>query len=136
MKFNLTALFLVVSAIHAFAQLEKTMHQTFEVGEARQIVLDLYGEYEIKHWEGNNVMTETSVKIFNATPQVLNHLVNQQRYDIQPAATGEVLKLASSDMKRESIMTKHGDCSEYVVLIVYMPAQFQSTDNLIFTRKD
>jgi hypothetical protein len=135
MRLILTALFLAAFTINAFAQLEKTIHQTFEVGNARQIVLDLYGEYETKPWAGSNVMTETSIKIFNASPQIFNHMVEQlHRYDIKAETLGEVLKLVSLDKKREAVRTKHGDYSEIIVLTVYIPEQFHSDDKLNFVR--
>lgn len=117
------------------AQLEKVIHQTFEIGEANNIALDLVGTYEIEPWAGNNILTETKIQMFNASPAILNHFVKEKRYEIQVESEGISLKLISFDKERRAIKYKEGECSEIVNVRIFVPEDFEKIDKSHLVRK-
>lgn len=132
MKHLFLSLSLLCLSTCAFGQLQKLLHQTFELGTATQISLDLYGEYEIQVWAGNTILTETTIKLYDASPGILNHFVEKGRYDIKSQLTSDALKLTSEDKERSPIKTnkkeEEGKVSfEEVKLRLFMPDTFKKT---------
>ncbi len=65
------------------AQLQKVLHRPFEVDSARVIVLDLYGEYEVQPWAGDNILVEMTVKLYQASDGLLKHFIEKEkRYEM------------------------------------------------------
>ena len=125
MKLFLTSVFTLLSVTFSFGQLEKTIHQTFEIGDAATIDLDLYGTYEIIPWAGNNMMSETQIELYSASASILNHFVEKdQRYLIESDSTASNLTLRSHDKKRVAIRTRNGECFEIVHLKIFVPEKF------------
>ncbi len=125
MKYSLTIVFVLFCISFSFGQLEKTFHQTFEIGETASIALDLYGEYEIEFWAGTNLMTETKVELYNSSPSIFNHFIEKEkRYVIEADTTGGVFTLRSHDKKRVPIRTRTGECFEIARLKVFVPEKF------------
>ncbi|MEY3050813.1 MAG: hypothetical protein RLY31_598 [Bacteroidota bacterium] len=119
----------------AHAQLEKTIHQTFETGTAGEVRLDLYGEYEVIAWAGNFIMTETKIEIFNATSYIFNYLIDRQnRYLVESSQSDGIFHLYSHDKKREVIRTKSGDCEEKIIMKVFIPEKFISNGSLTYLK--
>lgn len=113
---------------NAQAQLEKVMHQTFEVGNMEGISLDLVGEYDIEKWAGNTIMTETKVELYEASPAILNHFVSKdKRYEILADTLNNQLVLSSLDKERKPIRTKTQECPEIVHVRVFVPDTFEMT---------
>ena len=56
-------LFLFIAcSISAKAQIEKTIHQTFEIkDEVTTVALDIFDEFEVEEWAGNNIMAVAKV---------------------------------------------------------------------------
>lgn len=136
-KFQLTLSFLIFSTAAVFGQLEKTIHQTFEVGDASSIKLDLYGEYIVEPWAGSTLMTETKIELYEASPSILNHFVEkEQRYFIEADTTGGNFILRSFDKKRTAIRTRSGECFEIVKLKVYTPDNYAVKDETTLVKKD
>lgn len=133
---TLLSFFAMSAATGAFAQLEKTIHQTFPVNDLKTITLDLKGEYIVEPWAGNTVMTETKIQLFNGTPYILDHFVEKKkRYDIVADTTGGTLLLASFDKKRDAIKAKTGECTELITLRVFIPDYFAARDERTFEVK-
>jgi hypothetical protein len=110
-----------------FGQLEKTLHQTFDLGEKTTLLLDLYGEYAIVPWAGNNILVETNVQLYNSTSSVLKHFIEKDlRYqiDVDTMQSG-ALVLVSHDKKRIGLRTKTGAVStEVITTKVFVPEDF------------
>lgn len=118
---------MLMLASTASAQLEKTIHQTFPLEDKASINLDLYGEYTLVPWAGNNVLIETRVELYNSTPSILKHFVEKElRYQIDMDSTNSgILKLSSHDKKRISIRNKTGtESTEIITTKVFVPDNF------------
>ncbi len=136
LPFLVSVLFLFLDEA-AHAQLEKTIHQTFEIGASEEIKLDLYGEYEVISWAGNFIMTETKIEIFNATSYIFNYLIDRQnRYLVESNQADGTFHLYSHDKKREVIRTKSGDCEEKILMKVFIPEKFITDGSLTYVKHD
>ncbi len=135
MKFYLVFILSFFSIAASFSQVEKTIHQTFDLGESKSIMLDLAGEYSIQPWAGNTVMTETRVELYDASPAIMNHVYEkEERYKIEADTLGGAIKLISFDKKREPIRTRSGTCTEIVHINVFVPENFQSQGETTFVK--
>ena len=128
------------SAHNSFAQLEKVMHQTFSVdADMSTIDLDLTGDYEFEYWAGSSIMTETKVELYESSPAILNHFVEEaKRYEILADTLDTILRLHSLDKKREPIRrSQEKECPEIVNVKIFVPEDFEAStsENKIFIRK-
>jgi hypothetical protein len=140
MTYKLATLFvlLVFAQFAATAQLEKTIHQAFDIGNRNTVALDLYGEYSIEPWAGNNILIETNVLLYNSTSSVLKHFVEKDlRYNIESDTTvSETLRLFSHDKKRISLRTKTGaESTEVITTKVFVPEDFVIQDQRLLIRE-
>ncbi|MCF8282889.1 MAG: hypothetical protein K9J45_21020 [Bacteroidales bacterium] len=119
-------------ALSAFGQLEKTIHQTFDLASKANVELDLYGEYTLIPWAGNNILVETKIQLFNSSASILKHFIEKdQRYLIEAdTSSNGLLKLYSHDMKRSSLRTKTGaESTEVVETRIFIPENFIIRDD-------
>lgn len=122
-------------ALNANAQLQKILHQSFEIEEVNSISLDLYGEYEIEKWAGNTILTETHIQLFDATPSILRFFVEQGRYEIEGSLNNETsFTMASKDKERRSLKTKEGECYEFIKVRILVPEEFTITNEKSLVR--
>ncbi len=126
-KISILLFFSLFFSAVGFCQLEKTLHQTFDLGEKTTLLLDLYGEYAIVPWAGNNVLVETNVQLYNSTSSVLRHFIEKDlRYqiDVDTMQAG-ALVLVSHDKKRIGLRTKTGaESTEVITTKVFVPEDF------------
>ena len=123
-------LFIVFFSKIANAQLEKTIHQTFEVKNLTSISLNLISDSTIViPWAGNTILTETKVELYDASPSILAHFMDKEhRYAIQADTTGKAIQLYNVNQERKPIHTKHGECFERVRIRVFVPEDFKQED--------
>ncbi len=132
MKRLLWMVFLQFLALSLPAQLKKTLHQTFEVGDSiREIQLELAGEVRARHWAGQNILTTSLVELYDASPAILEYFVVEgRRYEIVADTLGTVLRLRHYEPQRRPIRTRHGECPEILQVKVYVPESFAPADSL------
>jgi len=115
----------LLGSVPVQAQLQKVLHRPFEPDSAQVIVLDLYGEYQVQPWAGDNILVETTVKLYQASDGLLKHFIEKEkRYEMEVVREGEVFKLVSKDKKRATIKTPHGECFETVEVRIFLPDRF------------
>lgn len=136
MKFFCALCFLTLTFTTAHAQLEKVLHQTFEIGDVAEIKLDFYGEYQIELWVGENVMTETQIQLTGASPAILKHFVEKaRRYDVEMEIQDGVARFYSFDKERPGIRTRESVCDEKVQMRIFVPDDFKIVDQKTLVRK-
>ena len=96
----LTLLFLLGFYGISQAQMERTMYQVFEIDSAQTVQLEIAGEYQILEWAGNSILVETNVQIWDASREILGHLIEDGRYDLATDST------AGPNPKKVRIFTK------------------------------
>ena len=107
-------------SIQAHAQLQTIIHSTFPIDTAETVTLQLYGAYEVEPWPGNNILTETKIKLFDGSKSLLNFFLEGGRYDIEYTLEDKTITMISKDDKRLPV----GESSEEVNLRVFMPDTF------------
>lgn len=118
------------------AQLKQTVHQTFDIDEAKTISIDMAGEYEIVKWAGNTIMTHTYIELSDARPSILSYYLDAGRYEIEGAASGEQFSLVSKDKIRRAIRYKNLECYEYTKVKIFVPDDFVIINKNSLTREE
>jgi hypothetical protein len=121
-----------------FGQLEKTIHQTFNVTDATNIAVQVSGDFKVENWPGDAVLVETSIKLENATNAILKHVVETGRYTIvlEDQGNGSNFLLKEQNTKRAKINTKNGLVNETIEIKIFIPSFFDISNPTLCTRKD
>ncbi|MCB0532237.1 MAG: hypothetical protein H6574_20235 [Lewinellaceae bacterium] len=111
--------------IRAAAQMERTVYQVFEVDSAKTVTLDIVGfTYpELHVWAGNSILTEANIQVWEASPEIVNFLIEQGRYAFEKEIEGDVLRIFTKIRKREDIKLPgmHTKCVEQTTVKVFIP---------------
>lgn len=136
MRFLLT-LALLAFAAYAFAQDPADIyHKTVDLTEINQVSLDVYknDKLEIKSWPGDDILIETSVRLNNGDPHILKFFLDKKRWDLGETITGDQLKLESVDKTRRVVQGTETTSSETVLIVVYVPEDFEAAGDRFFRR--
>ena len=127
----------VFGATSVFAQLEKTIHQTFNVTDAQNIVVNISADYELKTWPGDAMLIETNVKLENATKAILDYVVESGRYkiELQDQGGGSNFNLIEKTINRAKLTTKMGLVNETVGIKIFVPENFDIGNKSQLTKK-
>lgn len=118
------------------AQLEKTIHQTFELSKPDQISLQIKGDYELITWSGDHILTETNIQLFDATEGIFKHYLKAGRYEIlADSSQAQNFQLYSKDQERKLLRTKRGECFEVVKIKIFVPENFDVSNPALLVRK-
>jgi hypothetical protein len=60
--------------------------------------------------------------------------MRQNRYVLQPQLDGNAMTLSSFDTKRRLVKGTEGIAQERVMIVVYLPEDFEPTDDRVFAR--
>jgi len=122
------ALLLVCETAHA--QMERTMYQVFELDSAKVVDLDLAGIYELQVWAGSSILVETNIQISHASPEILDFLIKQGRYDVVADTISEtVVRIKTRIRDRKPIKTPDGECTEIATTKLFVPDTFIWTED-------
>lgn len=138
---HLLSLFLSVAfCFNLQAQMERTMYQVFEVDSAQTIHFEVAGEYAILPWAGNSILVETNVQIWDASREILSHLIKEGRYDLatdsMATPNAKELRIFTKNLDRKPIKRLDGQkCLEIAVTKIFVPDTFiVSDDKKLLTR--
>jgi hypothetical protein len=123
----------------ASAQMERTIYQVFEVDSAGTVTLDLAGLYEVQAWAGTNILAETNIQIWHASPEILGFLIKEGRYDLVGEKVDGGLDIYTKERNRKPLKTKEGEVTEIATAKIFVPDFYTWTkqDNLtVLQRKD
>ena len=124
------SIFLLFAIGAAEAQMERTMYQVFEVDSAKVVNLDLAGIYELQVWAGSSILVETNIQISHASPEILDYLIKQGRYDVVADTISEtVVKIKTKVRDRKPIKTPDGECTEIATTKLFIPDTFIWTED-------
>lgn len=120
-----TLLFGCLLSFQLFAQMERTVYQVFEVDSVQNVTLDIVGfTYpELHVWAGNNILTEANIQVWEASPAIVNFLIDQGRYAFESEKNGDSLRVFTKVRKREDIKLPgmHSKCTEQTTIKVFIP---------------
>jgi hypothetical protein len=124
------SIFLLFAIGAVEAQMERTMYQVFEVDSAKVVNLDLAGIYELQVWAGSSILVETNIQISHASPEILDYLIKQGRYDVVADTISEtVVKIKTKVRDRKPIKTPDGECTEIATTKLFIPDTFIWTED-------
>jgi hypothetical protein len=125
MKYIFTILLSSIGLL-ASAQVEKTLHQTFELSdENTQVELDIFDEFEVEEWSSNNIMIVTSATLESGAQHVLDFYVREGRYSVEKSGEKETLILTSKDKVRKGMKYKDSIIYEIVKMKLYIPENYE-----------
>jgi hypothetical protein len=123
----------------ARAQMVRTLYQLFQVDSAQTLRLDISDIYEINTWAGNSVLVETTIKLGNGSPEILDYLIKKGRYDIaMDTVSPTELRLYTKmpDRDKNKLKTPSGEVTEIPEAKIFVPDSFIWTeDRKTLTRK-
>ena len=127
-------LFLLLTGT-TYGQLQRTIHKTFSLDSAEVVELNLYGDdYVVETWAGDNILTETKIKLYNASKTILNFFMERGRYDIEGQIEENILVLTSKNSSRPPIKNKDLQCHEVISLRIFMPDTFAESGGASWTK--
>jgi len=129
----LLPLLCLVTALQA--QISKTFHQSFELQpNTTTVAIDLDGEIAFETWNSNTILIETNLKVYDASPNIINHFVKNGRYEIDGNQADGMLTISPKDSERKPIRTRKGECFEELVVKMYVPEEFDLSNPKRITR--
>lgn len=124
----------------AHAQMVRTLYQLFEVDSVQTIQLEISDIYEINTWAGNSVLIETTIKLGNGSPEILDFLIKKGRYDVAiDSSMKESIRLYTKmpDRDKNKLKTPAGEVTEIPEAKIFVPDTFIWTDDKkTLTRKE
>lgn len=114
------------------AQMVRTLYQLFEVDSVKTIQLEISDIYEIYTWAGNSVLIETTIKLGNGSPEILDFLIKKGRYDVAiDSSSRENIRLYTKmpDRDKNKLKTPSGEVTEIPEAKIFVPDTFIWTDD-------
>lgn len=110
------------------AQMERTIYQVFPADSIPTIQLDLtHATYEIVAWAGDNLMVETNIRVWNASPEIVKHLIELGRYELVAEKKEQSLLIGHKLKERKPIKTPRGECTEIAQIKLFVPDMYHWT---------
>ena len=111
------------------AQFSKSLHDVIELEDAKELRFDIAGDVIIENWKGGMVLVETKVDLYNASRDLLNFLLESDRYVIVSDLVEDELSIASLSKNRNIIQTSEGTVDEQVRVTVRVPEDYIISDD-------
>jgi hypothetical protein len=124
----LLAALILFLAGNAFGQLRKTIHQSFDLPDSTKTLVINFPEadqWKVELWAGNSIMTESDIKMYSATKAIFNFFVEKGRYNYLTVEKGDSLAMVGQDPKRQIIKAGEMECSEEVLVRIFIPDTFE-----------
>ena len=130
--------FMAVFSHAAHAQMERTIYQVFEPDSATVVTLDIAGEYEVIAWAGSNILAETNIKVWHASPVIVKDLIKNGRYAMASKREGNALSIATKERDRKPLKTRKGEVTELAKVKFFVPDTFTWPEGAVkqMTKKD
>ena len=122
---NFPIIILLLFSLSTQAQLERVIHQTFEIKEeVNAVSLDLLDSYEIEKWAGNNIMTVAKIELTGGANHILDFFVKEGRYEMEMKEEETKATLTNILKERKEMNWKNGLVFELVTIKMYVPEDF------------
>ena len=122
---NFPIIIFLLFSLSTQAQLERVIHQTFEIKEeVNAVSLDLLDSYEIEKWAGNNIMTVAKIELTGGANHILDFFVKEGRYEMEMKEEETKATLTNILKERKEMNWKNGLVFELVTIKMYVPEDF------------
>lgn len=126
-------------ASSAKAQMSRTIYQVFEVDSVKTVNLDIADVYDIYSWAGSTILIETNVQLSHGSPEILDYLIKEGRYDVDMDTSAmPTVRIFTKmpDRKKKRVKTPDGEITELPEAKIFVPDTFTWTnDKKVMTRK-
>ena len=132
-----TALFIGLNAFAVQAQVEKTFFQSFDIKDGvRSIYIQSFDNYELKSWNGVQLMIETSARLDGGNMDLLGILIKDNYYGYYLEEGTEGVVFRPKLIARPQIKNRDLICKQTVKMIIYIPEEFIIHSNTELIRKE
>lgn len=132
-------LFALALTVPSHAQMSRTIYQVFEVDSVKTVNLDIADVYDIYSWAGSTILIETNVQLSHGSPEILDYLIKEGRYDVDMDTTAMPsvrIYTKMPDRKKKRVKTPDGEITELPEAKIFVPDSFIWTnDKKLMTRK-
>jgi hypothetical protein len=132
---NLFIPFFIILTLGLHAQVERIIHQSFDVSKKEIIKLNIEGEYEIEPWASNNILIESTVIISPMAKETFNYLVDEGRYALVEEGSDNASSLVPKLQNRKKLTYKGNLCDETIKVVVRFPDTFKLIDSNTLERR-
>ena len=117
-------LYFVFSTPAIYAQVSKTIHQTFTLDNADKITLNLDSKViNYKETKGTRILVETKITLSLPNQSILDFVVNNGRYKLTKSVDATSREISLSSQKNKNVIVVKGqECREDVVHTIYVPS--------------
>ena len=111
-----------------FAQVSKTIHQTFTLDDAEKINVNLETkEINYKETKGTRILVETKITLSLPNQSLLDFVVNNGRYNLIKSVDVISREISLSSKKNKNVIILKGqECKEIIVHTIYVPSSVKS----------
>ena len=128
-------LILIAFSTLCFGQIEKIIHQDFNIDNVKTINFALARDFAIEKWAGTTILVETKVRLSSANASVLKLAIEEGRYEILKIEDGEKVTLKSKIEKPRLMRIKGQDVIENVEVRIMVPDEFDIMDKGVISRE-
>ncbi len=119
------------------AQVEKTFFQTYNIPDGvRRIFIVSSDAYELKEWNGVQMMIESTARLDGANMDLLGLLIKAGRYNYEFEQGSEGMSFRPKLLTRPNVMNKGQACVERVKMVIYIPEEFTILEHGELVRKE
>ena len=133
---TLLAAFLLL-ATSVVAQVEKTFFQTFNIADGtRHIHIETPDSFELRSWNGVQLMVETIVRLDGGTMDLLGFVIKDGRFSLDETNDSGNLNFKAHQPKRMLLKNQGTVCREKIKILMYVPEEFDVNSRTDFVRKE
>ncbi len=120
-RIGLSVLFFISLCCALTAQVRETLYTTFPAEGIAAITHSLPGNIILTPWAGNQIMVEMTVLIENGTQRLLEHFIENDRYELNLINEGATARIFMTHHLPEYIMASGRTMYERVEAVIYYP---------------
>jgi hypothetical protein len=128
---------LLLGTCSVSAQVEKTFFQTYDIPDGvRRIYIMSTDAYELRSWNGVQMMIETTARLDGANMDLLAIVIKMGRYNFEFEQGSEGMSFRPKLLTRPTVKHSGKECVERVKLILYVPEEFTILEHGELVRKE
>lgn len=128
--------FLLLNAGVAFGQWQRTFHQSVPLTDSIEWLELTPGiAFDTVRWPGNGLMSETTIRLFNASEGITKFVVEQGRYNWIFEQEGPRLRMNAQQANRPVLQTTRGPIGEELHLRIFIPEGFDWVEAGLWQRR-
>lgn len=112
--------FLLIAGSAFGQQAEKTLVKSFNIDGEQEVILDLPGEVEVKHWNNKVMRVQMTISLGNGSVPMLKSLISAGRYNLDTKTDESNYTVYAPNIARE-IKLRGEPLKEKIAYTVFSP---------------